>query len=272
MPQKVFNFVLAIVFISLVAMFAYKSVTKPQVLTASVKKSSDSINGNSLSKAEIQTLVKEYIRNNPEDIIASLEGMQKKKIVESAERASKYLVENRKNIEEVDSPPIIGDIKGDISVVVFYDYNCSFCRQANEFSNEILASDPGVKVILRPIPILGGTSMYAAKVALAVQKISKEKFQAIHNDMMKLRPLNEDSVKKLMAKYDIDYSLVENEVNSYAIKQLITKNFELAKGLGIKGAPSHVINGNYVPGLITVDKFKTIILQIRASSDKDLEK
>ena len=194
--------------------------------------------------------------------------MQNQKIEESAEKASKYLKENRQNIEEVDSPPVIGNSKGDISVVVFYDYNCSFCRQANEFSNEILASDNGVKVILRPIPILGGTSMYAAKVALAVQKISKEKFQAIHNDMMRLKPLNEDSVRKLMAKYAIDYSLVENEVNSYAIKQLINKNFELAKGLGIKGAPSHVINGNYIPGLITVDKFKMIISQIRAASNQ----
>lgn len=92
MPQKVFNFVLAIIFISLVALFAYKSVTKPQVLTASVNKSS--INGNSLSKTEIQEIVKEYILNNPEDIITSLEGMQKQKIEESAEKASKYLKES----------------------------------------------------------------------------------------------------------------------------------------------------------------------------------
>ena len=82
--------------------------------------------------------------------------------------------------------------------------------------------------------------------------------------LMKMQIINEDSIKELVSKYDIDYALVDNEVNSYSIKQSITKNFELAKGLGIQGAPSYIINGNFVPGLIPVEKFKTIILQLRS--------
>jgi len=268
MLQKIFSTVLTLAFISLVALFAYKTARKPQVLTTSLHNSSAGIvevSGNSLSKEVLNAAIKEYIINNPEDIVSSLEGMQKKKVLESAKQASGYLEENRVNIEQADLPPILGNRDGDVSIVVFYDYNCSFCKKANKYTNEIIASDPGVKVILRPIPILGGTSMYAAKAALAIQKISKKKFPAIHNDMMKMQVINEDSIKKLVSKYDIDYALIDNEVNSYSIKQSIAKNFELAKGLGIQGAPSYIINGNFVPGLIPVEKFKTIILQIRSA-------
>ena len=268
MLQKFFSTVLTLVFISLVALFAYKTARKPQVLTTSLHNSSAGIvevSGNSLPKEVLNAAIKEYIINNPEDLVSSLEGMQKKKVLESAKQASGYLEENRVNIEQADLPPILGNRDGDVSIVVFYDYNCSFCKKANKYTNEIIASDPGVKVILRPIPILGGTSMYAAKAALAIQKISKKKFPAIHNDMMKMQVINEDSIKKLVSKYDIDYALIDNEVNSYSIKQSIAKNFELAKGLGIQGAPSYIINGNFVPGLIPVEKFKTIILQIRSA-------
>lgn len=268
MLQKIFSTILTLLFISLVALFAYKTVRKPQVLTTSLYNNSAGtieVSGNSLSQESLNAAIKEYIINNPEDLVTSLEGMQKKKVLESARQASGYLEKNRVTIEQADSPPVLGNRDGDVSIVVFYDYNCSFSKKANEYTNEIIASDPGVKVILRPIPILGGTSMYAAKAALAIQKISQEKFPVIHNNMMKMQIINEDSVKELVSKYDIDYTLVDNEVNSYSIKQSITKNFELAKGLGIQGAPSYIINGNFVPGLIPVEKFKTIILQLRST-------
>lgn len=266
MLRKLFNSLLALIFIVLVILFAYKTVREPQILKVSLEKDS-TINGTnnsgSFSKEELNAAIKEYILNNPDDIVKSVEGVQQQKVVESSQKTSEYLKEHKKDIEEADSPPILGNKNADISIVVFYDYNCSYCRQANEYTNELLASDPSVKIILRPIPILGGTSMYAAKAALAIQKIAGEKFDLIHNDLMSLSPIDESTVKTLVAKYDIDYALVENEVNSYSNKQLINKNFKLAKGLGIKGVPSYVVNGNFIPGLIPVDKFQSIILQIR---------
>ena len=120
--------------------------------------------------------------------------------------------------------------------------------------------------LFRPLPILGGTSMYAAKVALAIQKVAKEKFLAIHNEMIKLQVINANTMKTLLEKHNIDYAMVENEVNSYSVQQSINKNFEFARNLGIQGAPSYIINGNFVPGLISVDKFKAIILQLRSGT------
>ena len=273
MAQKLFNLLLVSVFIILVLLFSYKKIFTSEVVTAPIEQPNTNENRNStspnasksLSKEEVETIVKDYIINNPDVLINSLENMQKNKAKETTQKATDYLKDNRDAIETDSNPPILGNKDGDISIVVFYDYNCTYCKKANIETNKIIKSDPGVKVILRPIAILGGTSLYAAKASLALQKVAKDKFPAIHNDIIQMRVINEDSIKKLIKKYKIDYSIVENEINSYATKQLITKNFDLARSLGISGAPSYIVNGIFIPGFIPEEKFQQIIMQIRAS-------
>jgi len=273
MIQKLFNFALAIIFIILVILFAYKMTKTPDVVSASVHGSSAEVGAEKKdivdAKDDMQQVIKDYIMNNPEVIVQSLEGLHNKKLAESTKKTSDYLQENKAQIEEAESPPVLGNPKGDIVVVAFYDYNCSFCKKANEYENEIISLDQGVKIVLRPIPILGGTSGYAAKIALAVQKVSSNNFLNVHNELMQMKEITEENVKAMLAKHNIDYTLVENEVNSYSVKQMIAKNFDLAKDLGIKGTPSYVINGNFAPGLIPTDKFKSIIVQLRAGAEEN---
>ena len=274
MIQKLLNFALALIFIILVILFAYKMTLTPDAVSVPVRASSTEATAekkdaaDTVAKDDIQQMIKDYIMNNPEVIVQSLESLHNKKLDESTRKTTDYLQENKAQIEEAESPPVLGNPNGDIVVVAFYDYNCSFCKKANDYENEIIASDPGVKVVLRPIPILGGTSTYAAKIAIAVQRVSSNNFLNVHNELMQMKEISEENVKIMLAKYGINYSLIENEVNSYSVRQIIAKNFDLAKELGVKETPSYVINGNFAPGLIPTEKFKSIIVQLRASAEE----
>lgn len=269
--QKIFNTILLIIFLTLVALFAYKTLRSPEVSRAPVNAPSAPATlppappapEARLLDEELSGKIHDYIMGHPEVLLDSLETLQKRKAEESSKQTMDYVEKNRSALENEDGPPVFGNKDGDITVVFFYDYTCSFCQQANEIINDILKTDPGVKVVLRPIPILGGTSVYAAKVALAAHKISAEKFPILHNALMKMKPLTEESVKELLVANNIDYNTLENEVNSYAIKQSITKNFDFAKGAGVKGAPSYIINGVFIPGLINTEKFMEIITEFR---------
>ena len=283
--QKIFNTILLIIFLVLVALFAYKTLKTPETSKAPVNNTpieqshsapvegASQVSDKPSAPAEIDQKIHDYIIDHPEVLLESIEKMQKKKIEETDKQAANYLLENKASIEEEGVPPYLGNRDGDITIVVFYDYNCSYCKQANEFTNKLLETDPGVKIILRPIPILGGTSMYASKVALAVHKIAEEKFGTIHNEIMNMKPITEESVKALLLANNIDYAIVDNEINSFSVKQLIAKNFDLAKSLGIKGAPSYVVNGIFIPGLIDTEKFTAIIAELRqsAAQTKDQE-
>lgn len=281
MIQKLFNLCIALIFLVLVVLFAYKETVKPVVSNVKLsnveqnktdednKSSAVTAGQKQLSKQEVNQAIKDFIIDNPEIIVESLENLHNKKINESTQKTINYLNTNKDLIENKDSPPFLGNPAGNITVVAFYDYNCAFCKKANDFENELIASDPQVKIVLRPLPILDESSTYAAKVALAVHKIAPESFLNFHNDLMKMKHVTEDSVKSLAAKYIIDYEIVENEINSYAVKRLISKNFDFAKEIGIKGTPSYVINGKFFAGLMTLDKFKSIVMQIRSESVPD---
>ena len=274
--QKIFTNILLGILLILVALFAYKILRKPEIVQTSLNNTQTDeekvdqrvLNEPKLSEEELNTKIHDYILNHPEVLVESLEAMQRKKIEESNKQTVDYLLQNKSNIENDGLPPVFGNKDGDITVVVFYDYNCSFCKQANLITNEILESDTGVKIILRPLPILGGTSMYATKVALAVHKISEEKFPLVHNEMMKMKPITEEGIKALLVANQIDYQIVENEINSFAIKELVAKNFDLAKNLGIKGAPSYVVNSIFIPGLVDKERFTSIIGELRQIAEQ----
>lgn len=285
MIRKFINLILLVACLALVFLVIYKQWSKPPTATAPIVQEvaieqqesacnavqSKTTDVNYVSRDEVNDIVKDYIISNPEIILTSLEGLHNKKINESAQKASSFLKKNKNEVETADAPPFLGNKDGDIIIVVFYDYNCSFCKKAHEYENEILIHDPGVKLILRPTPILGENSVYIAKVALALYNISPENFFQIHGEIMQMAEINETTIRSLISKYNIEYSAVENEINSYAVKQLLEKNFALAKELDIKGTPSYVINGHLAPGLISTEKLKNVIMQLRATTDVNKE-
>jgi protein-disulfide isomerase len=275
MIRNVFSLLLVLIFSLLVMLYSYKSITKPEIKKVSLnevteyKKNDNNIEEakNSYSQQQIESIVRDYIINHPEILVSSFEKMHKNKLKESSDKAKEYLENNRERIETLGFPLILGNNEGDISIVAFYDYNCTFCKKANIEINKIIANDPGVKVILRPIAILGDTSLYAAKISLALHEVAKDKLYLFHNDMMEMNVIDESGIKSLTEKYQLDYSIIKNEFDSHNVKQAISENYNLARSLGISGAPSYVINGVLVPGFLSEDQLKKIILQIRVSKD-----
>lgn len=262
------NTTLLIIFLIMIALFVYKTVRIPETATISINTQSQQDNtGSNVYGEEFEQRLHDYIMAHPEVLVESIENMQKKKYENSSRQEADYLAQNKASIEGEGAPPVLGNSDGDITIVAFYDYNCSFCKKGNNFVNQVIERDPRVKVVLRPIPILGDASVYAAKVALAVHKVSPEKFLLIHNEMMKMESVAEQDIKSLLAANNIDYTIVENEINSFGLKQLINKNFDLAKNIGVKGAPSYIINGIFIPGMIDTEKFMGIIRELRQISD-----
>lgn len=270
--KKIFITILFIIFLVITSRLIYKKFIIPddtsKISTSSSPHSNNikitqGVNQLQTNEESFNKKLNNYILTHPEVLIESIENFQRNKIEESNKHVGNYLLKNKSSIENEGKPPILGNHDGDINIVVFYDYHCSFSKKANKIINKILAQDKGIKVILRPLPILGDISMYATKISLAVHKISEENFSLIHNKMMKMMPITEEGVKNLLSIHKIDYKIVENEINSFAMKQLIAKNFDLAKNLGVKGAPSYVLNGIFIAGLVDKERFITIIQDIR---------
>ncbi len=74
----------------------------------------------------------------------------------------------------------LGNPKGDVTIVEFFDYNCGYCRHALSDMEAMLEKDKNVRFVLKEFPILGPDSMAAHKVADAFRKLAPEKYGDFH--------------------------------------------------------------------------------------------
>jgi len=264
--QHIIGKILIIVIIIIGALFIFKTIktssTKP--VSIAVKQNDD------VKKCEeerVKEIIKNYLLETPEVIIESIENLQKRKVKESEAKVSNYIKDNKIDIENGQNFPTIGNKDGDITIVAFYDYACSYCKKGNVSLNELLQNDPQVKILFRPLPILGDASEYLAKTALAVYKINPEKFKAIHDELMKMRNVSKESVEELLSKNDLKVEEVEEIADSPEVKNLITQNMQIARNLKIQGVPAYVINAKLIPGSIDFPQLLNIVKEIRDSKD-----
>src|SRR5689334_12549783 len=68
------------------------------------------------------------------------------------------------------SDPVAGNPKGKVTVVEFFDYQCSHCMTMAPVIEAIIKNNPNVRVVFKDFPIRGPVSEFAAKAALAANK------------------------------------------------------------------------------------------------------
>jgi len=215
-----------------------------------------SVKAAALTKDEINTMIHDYIMNNPQVLMQSVEEYQKKSVEDRAAQASK----------DVNSPEA-GNPKGDVTVVEFFDYNCHYCKGAFPAVQSLIEKDKKVRVVFKEFPILGPTSGTAAKWALAAQK--QKKYFEFHAAMMNNKePISDELLARVAKNVGMDVDKAKEYVASPDAMIEITKNRKLAEQLDLNGTPAFIIGGNISRGAISEEEMESQISVIRAGKDK----
>lgn len=122
--------------------------------------------------ARVEAVVREYVLAHPELIPEAMDRLRDRQM-------SKLIDANHKAILEPFGGAWIGNPKGDVTLVEYYDYNCGYCRASLPAIAELVARDPKVKIVFREFPILSEESIVAAKLSLAAAE--QGKFKAFHD-------------------------------------------------------------------------------------------
>ena len=160
--------------------------------------------------------------------------------------------------------PVLGNVTGNgTAVVMFYDVNCTYCKKANAAVDQLLESNKDIKVIYKPLPILGESSEYATKIELAVYKLFPDKFKAIHSDLMSQKITSRDDVVLILDKHAIPVATVEAEFESADMKAYLKNSAALAAELRIQGVPNFIIGDALHQGFIEFSRMQSIISDIK---------
>ncbi|MFG1463538.1 DsbA family protein [Xanthobacter sp. DSM 24535] len=211
-------------------------------------------------KAEMGPIIRDYLLKNPEvlqEAITVLETRQQQ--AENAGRkdalkAMKDLVFN--------SPRgvVVGNPKGDVTLVEFFDYNCGYCKHALSDMNTLIKADPNLKVVLREFPVLGPASVEAAQVAVAVRMVAPEKYLAFHQALLGGKGQADRARALAVAKeVGIDPALLQKQATSPELNATLDESMKIAQALGLNGTPSFIVGDDVIVGAVGADKLKVAI-------------
>jgi protein-disulfide isomerase len=147
----------------------------------------------------------------------------------------------------------IGDPRGDVTLVEFFDYNCGYCKRA--------------LLVLKEFPILGPGSTEAARVAVALrmQDPSGQKYLAFHQMLLgSLRPTGKDEALAAAKDAGADMARLDKDMAGSEPVAIISENFQLAKALGLRGTPGYVIGERVLSGAVGVAALRRLIQVQRA--------
>lgn len=228
----------------------------------------------SFTREEIEGIIKEYITQNPEVIVTSLEGYQQKMWAEELKRRVEALEESKGKLLNDKDSPVAGNPEGDVKIVEFFDYNCGYCKRMVETITQLLEEDKNVQVIFKELPILTSSlptdySRLAAKASLAVYRLAPGKYFDYHQSVMKFgsRP-SEEALIELAKPLGIDGEALKAEMAKPEVEAELKEVMETAKVLGVSGTPALIINGELVPGAVTIEQLKELVAKAR-QGDKD---
>lgn len=215
-------------------------------------------------KAEINQLVASYIAENPDAIINSLQAARTKEMEAQRQKAQADIIKLKPELHADDGFPFLGNPKGDITIVEFFDYNCGYCKSVFPSIVKLTEEDKGVKVIFRDKPSLGNPSVFAAKAALAAHK--QGKYFEMHKALMESKGrISEASVMKVAQDLKLDTDKLSKDLDAKEVNDMISKNQDLANKLGLRGVPAILIEDQYYPGAMPLEKMQEQIAEIRAN-------
>ncbi|MDY0029121.1 MAG: DsbA family protein [Pseudobdellovibrionaceae bacterium] len=209
-------------------------------------------------KAELEDFVRDFIMNNPEVLIDSVNKMRENQQKAQEEDAQKSIEKYKEHLFEDKLIPEIGNPKGDITVVEFFDFNCGYCKRAFDTVNEAVQNDKNLRVRFIDLPILSPQSETAAKWAMAAHK--QGKYWEFHSALMKNpAPKTEENLEDMAKDLGLDVARMKKDAEGEDIKKELEKNREVANALAVTGTPGFVIGKQIIRGYAEYEAFKAII-------------
>ncbi len=219
---------------------------------------------------EIQAVVGSYLQSNPQVIISSLQSYQQKQMQEAEQTikstqkdASQYVNALFHNAKD----PVAGNATAPVTIVEFFDYQCTHCVDMAPVIAEVIKSNPNVRFVFKEFPIRGPLSDFASRAALAANM--QGKYIPFHDELMKTKqPYTQEAILAAAKTVGLNLEQLQKDMDSTAVKDQIKATMKLAQDLKLLGTPAFFVGKtnatttssvNYVPGQMNMEQLQSLI-------------
>ncbi|HEV2700399.1 MAG TPA: DsbA family protein [Steroidobacteraceae bacterium] len=173
----------------------------------------------------------------------------------------------------VTAPPLMpgaGSQHPDVVIVEYMDYNCPYCRKMAPDLDRLVHTDPHVQIYFKDWPILGDTSIYAARSALAANW--QGKYLIAHNALIGARvDLDKNSaVDAVLRAAGLDLRRLDADRKAHAreIDALLARSERETRALGLRGTPGLLVGRHLRSSALNLQQLQGLVAQSRSAGKK----
>lgn len=223
-------------------------------------------------KKQIEKIVHDYLVNNPEVLIEASQALQRKQ-QDNMRQQAKTAIEN--NASQLFSGKLttLGNPKGNVTLVEFFDYQCVHCKKMAPVVDSLIEKDKNLRVIYKEFPIFGKTSETASRAALAAAM--QGKYKAFHEALIsKQKRLSDKDIFSVAKKVGLNLKKLKQDMKSKQVTATLAENKKLAEKMMLMGTPAFIIaktpKGIYlkgsepafIPGAASEDTLRDLIMRM----------
>lgn len=215
-------------------------------------------------KQGIEQIVRDYLVENPEVIRDAIEALQAKEQAAKAGQQAGALTRYNDQLLADPASPVAGNPMGDVTIIEFFDYKCPYCKRVTPALTELLEADKGIRIVFKEFPILGQSSVTAARAALAAGK--QDRYLDFHTALMAHRgDFDEAAISTIADSLGLDLERLKADMKAPDIDAQLRANHDLAMALAIRSTPTFIVGEHVVPGALSIDDMKELVAEARSN-------
>jgi protein-disulfide isomerase len=170
----------------------------------------------------------------------------------------------------VDAAPSRGKVTAPVVITEFGDYECPYCKAANEALAEVLRLHPDdVRLEFRHFPLEGHVlALPAARAAVCAAR--QGHFWEFHDALFAAPSPDEKTVAAAVAASQLDQKTFARCVASDESRLTVMRDVTLAKRAGATGTPTFIVNGRVLRGVQDFPSLQaTVVSELKQTSRND---
>lgn len=163
-------------------------------------------------------------------------------------------------VETAGRPSKGGGADAPITIVMFSDYECPFCKRGEDVVDEVMAAyGDKVHLVFRDYPLpFHQNARPAAEAAHCAN--AQDKFWEYHGKLFENQSaLTAADLKRYAGELGLDQGKFDTCLDEGTFKDAVQKDFVDGGQVGVDGTPAFFINGRMLSGAQPFEQFKTII-------------
>lgn len=216
-------------------------------------------------RAAFRDEMRAYLLENPEIIVEAMDVLKNREAEAEMQNDVLLVQNNAPALFDTATDWVGGNKDGDVTIVEFMDYQCSYCRKAHAEVSELIASDGNIRLVLKEFPILGENSDLASRFAISVlQMAGDDAYKAAHDALMTLRAeISGPALERIATDLGLDPAAVNTKMQSDEVSAVIASNRALGEAMQVNGTPTFIVDQTMLRGYVPLDGMRQVVAEER---------